>query len=50
MVGNPIREKGASDAVSIQRLKNNHWVVLVVPCLGLFMALLDTTPSDTDLA
>jgi MFS family permease len=27
----------------IQRLRANPWVVLVVLCLGLFMALLDTT-------
>jgi MFS family permease len=27
----------------IQSMRNNPWVVLVVLCLGLFMALLDTT-------
>src|SRR5918995_761308 len=37
-------QKGAFDQMSIiQRLQANPWVVLVVLCLGLFMALLDTT-------
>jgi MFS family permease len=29
--------------VSIRRLRDNPWAVLVILCLGLFMALLDTT-------
>jgi MFS family permease len=39
-----VSAKGALDPMSIiQRLRANPWVVLVVLCLGLFMALLDTT-------
>src|ERR671917_2360134 len=39
-----VSAKGAFDQMSIiQRLRANPWVVLVVLCLGLFMALLDTT-------
>src|SRR5215218_571236 len=41
----PFEQRGAFDRIMtvLERLRGNPWVVLMVLCLGLFMALLDTT-------